>query len=97
MLSFDVSAADSQVILKLARRARALEIHHGGSGRDLMSWTMDFTATHANGNPLRLDELLAADDTNFAHDAFGICRHLDRETGQIGGCFLPRYSQRQDA
>ena len=58
---------------------------------------MDFTAVHANGNPLRLADLLAADDFNFAHDAFGIARHLNRTNGQLENCFLPRFTQKQAA
>lgn len=53
---------------------------------------MDITAVHANGNPLKLAELLATDDFNFTHDVFGITRHIDRETGKLGGCFVPRFS-----
>lgn len=55
---------------------------------------MDVTATHANGNPLDLRRLLAADDFNFAHDILGIRRHLDRSTGGLLNCFSPRFSKR---
>lgn len=96
-ISFDVSSADDAVIRKISRRARALEIKHGGPGRSLMDWQMDIIATHANGNPLRLTDLLEADDFNFAHDVFGICRHLDRNdssltAGQLNNHFRPRCS-----
>lgn len=56
---------------------------------------MDITATHANGCPLKLAELLAADDFNFSHDVAGIYRHLDRTTGKLLDCFLPRFAQKQ--
>lgn len=55
---------------------------------------MDITACHANGNPLRLAELLKADDGNFGHDVFGIRRFIDRTTGRLMGHFRPRYSVR---
>ena len=54
---------------------------------------MDIDACHSNGCPLKLQELLVADNANFAHDIFGIRRHLDRTTGELGDCFLPRYSK----
>jgi hypothetical protein len=54
---------------------------------------MDITACHLNGCPLRLGELLGADDANFAHDVFGIRRHLNRETGKLEDCFCPRYAE----
>ncbi len=60
---------------------------------DRVSLNMDISATHANGNPLRLAELLKADDFNFYHDIAGIQRHIDRSTGKLGGCFVPRYSK----
>ena len=40
--------------------------------------------------PLNLDLLLEIDDANFAHDVFGIMRHLDPKTGELRDCFVPR-------
>lgn len=60
----------------------------------VMDADMDLTATHLNGCPLRLEELLAADDFNFDHDVFGIRRHMNRETGRLENCFLPRFARR---
>ena len=57
-----------------------------------MSLHMDITACHLNGNPLRLAELLNAQDLDLAHDICGIVRHLDRSAGQLGDGFSPRYS-----
>lgn len=51
---------------------------------------MDITATHLNGCPLQLQKFLDADDFNFAHDLVGIVNHMDRSTGQLIRCFLPR-------
>lgn len=59
-----------------------------------LSLTMDLMAANGrNGNPvLDLDALLEADDANFAHDVFGIARHMDRATGSLGDCFCPRFA-----
>jgi hypothetical protein len=56
---------------------------------------MDLTAADGmNGNePLDWDRLLDADDFNFLHDIHGICDHIDRVTGVLGGCFLPRFTK----
>jgi hypothetical protein len=54
--------------------------------------TMDLTAVHANGNPLRLAALLAADDFNFAHDVYGIQQHINRNTAKLENHFSPRFS-----
>jgi len=64
--------------------------------RSKMDWAMDITACHCNGNPLRLDELLASDDFNFTHDVLGISRHLNRDTGKLSD-FSPRFSQQTDS
>jgi hypothetical protein len=78
---------------KIARRFLALGFL---ALTDLPSFTpldivMDLSAVHAH-TPLRLEELAEADDFNLAHDVCGIQRHLDRRTGKLGGCFVPRYA-----
>ena len=74
---------------RIAQRAAYLaQKHH--IAYDIQAASMDFTATHANGTPLRLDDLLNFDDFDFLHDMVGIRRHLNRETGQLDGCFVPR-------
>lgn len=62
-----------------------------GIDYEFMDADMDITATHANGCPLRLDDLLAADEFNFGHDVFGIRNCLDRKTGKLMRNFLPRF------
>lgn len=54
---------------------------------------MDLCAVIANGEALDLDKLLAFDNPDFAHDIFGIERHLNRKTGKLEDCFLPRCSK----
>lgn len=51
---------------------------------------MDVTACHANGCPLDLEKLLHADAFNFSHDVFGIARYINRNTGKLENCFVPR-------
>jgi hypothetical protein len=54
--------------------------------------TMDLAAVHAK-IPLRLQELAEADAVNFAHDMCGIFGHLDRQTGELKDCFVPRFAR----
>jgi hypothetical protein len=89
-VNFEVSREDRLLIDKITGRAVRLFARHGIE-LDGLSFMMDVTACHANGCPLRLAEFAEADDTNFAHDAGGIRRHIDRETGKLTGCFLPRF------
>lgn len=87
-VSFKVSRFDRDVIMEIAKRAKSI----GRPDITLIDWMMDITATHANGNPLRLEALRDADDFNFMHDVYGISACLDRETGKLTKCFLPRFS-----
>lgn len=91
MVSFEVSDADKALIGQIAHRAdhaifKPLEIE-----QTVLDTIMDLSATISQGCPLRLQELLDADPFNFAHDVGGIRRHIDRTTGKLGGCFLPRF------
>lgn len=83
--------AEYQVVNAIAQRAAKLAAKHG-IDYPVLDADMDICATHLNGNPLKLVELLAADDSNFAHDVFGIRKHIDRTTGKLMDCFSPRYS-----
>jgi hypothetical protein len=90
LMSFNVTKAESDTIRKIVDRARSLKLFPGRAKMDI---TMDITATHANGCPLKLDELLKADDFNFVHDLIGIWQHLNRENGKLEDCFLPRFAK----
>jgi hypothetical protein len=87
MISFATTKSDVVLIGKIVARYLKSYPHEITSKLDLM---MDMGACHCNGCPLRLADLLAADDFNFAHDVSGIHRHLDRATGKLVGGFLPR-------
>ena len=58
---------------------------------DFSTMHMDLEAAHMTC-PLKLAELLATDNGNFAHDVFGIARHINRKTGQLEDCFCPRFA-----
>ena len=90
-VNFKVSDADAEIISQIVKRGWAINWLRA-SYADKLSMRMDVMAVHANGNRLRLADLLAADDFNFAHDIFGIRNCLDRDTGQMMNCFSPRFS-----
>lgn len=91
MPDIQTAREESRTILAIAKRACALAADNGFN-YDLMTVDMDLSLCHMS-NPLKLDELMAADNGNFAHDVFGIRRHLNRETGKLEDCFSPRYSR----
>lgn len=74
-------------IVEIAKRA-AGELR---VDRPRLDWIMDIEAANAAVG-LRLDDLLHADHFNFAHDVLGIARNLNRDTGKLENCFLPRFA-----
>lgn len=75
-------------IMKIAERAD----EKGLLMFDRLSLIMDIEAVHAEIG-LRLEELLNADDANFAHDIVGIQQNVDRVNKKLTNCFLPRYAK----
>lgn len=93
-INFDVTKEEAKLIHAIALRADN-EVFNGWTTQSIMDTEMDITAVHANGLPLKLKELLMAKPFDFAHDVGGIRRCLDRNTGQLRDCFLPRFAQKQ--
>lgn len=85
-----IAPCEEDYIERIAIRAGELYRSHGQRVQKL-NVRMALIHCHAV-TPLRLADLLAADDGNFAHDVSGIMRHLDRDTGKLGECFVPRYA-----
>ena len=90
MVNFNITKKDCALIEKAAKRAvkllNCVQVNRLGI-------EMDLTATHVNGCELDLEKLLTFDDYNFAHDVVGIVKHIDRNTGELLNCFLPRCSK----
>lgn len=92
IVHFDVSDDENKAIKAIADRGVVMAIEERiDYGR--IEIAMDVTAVHANGCPLRLLALLRATDFDFAHDIFGIRRHLNRTTGQLEDGFTPRLAR----
>lgn len=68
--------------------ARTRTIRHGLNG---LTASMDIIAANRSC-PIRLDDLLAASDADFAHDVLGIFEHINRETGELDDCWTPRFA-----
>ena len=75
-------------ISEIANRAicERLNIH-----RDKLSLVMDIEFAH-EACPMRLTDLLSADESNFIHDICGIQANINRETKELDNFFVPRYS-----
>ncbi len=90
---FTASKFEMDLIAKVAKRAIKMA-KENNVDYDQMTAVMDLEACHCNGNPLDLNKLLDAPEGDFGHDVFGIRRFIDRETGVLGDCFVPRCSMR---
>ena len=97
-INWNASKRDYELASEIAKRALICAVEVEGplsqqrSAEFQRTTLMDIIAVHANGCPLKLSELLTAPRFDFTHDVFGIRRHLNRETGQLQDCFLPRYA-----
>lgn len=92
-ISFRISKTDMAKVRKIVERAEALWKSWGAPIPEYL--LMDLVACHANGCPMDFARLLEADENDFIHDVVGIVRHLDRTTGRLADCYVPRFAKPQ--
>ena len=73
--------------VKIAQRAEGMDLYTG----ERISFLMDLENADKAFN-LRLEDLLNADDFNFAHDVVGIVSNINRKTLDFNH-FLPRFAK----
>jgi len=83
-ISFTTSKEEDKLIDIIVNRAAKL------TELDRMTISMDLASCRANGCSLDFQKLLDFDNSSFLHDIYGISKHLDRNTGKIENCFMPR-------
>ncbi len=89
-INFKLTAGDTKLVGKIVNRAVKLYKEHKVQCTKL-DIHMDIAAVHLNDMPLDLDRLMNVfDDFNFMHDITGINKHLNRTTGKLMHCFVPR-------
>ena len=71
------------------RRAEPL-LRENGWDTKKIDFMMDLDATNSNGCKLDLLKLATFPDFDMMHDVCGIMNHIDRRTGKLKDCFLPR-------
>ncbi len=91
-LNWNTSNEERILISDLSQRAAKLIKKVSKRKIDVLGLQMDITACHLNGCPLKLKDWLKADDFNFLHDISGISRNINRYSGKLTNCFLPRFS-----
>lgn len=92
-INFDLPPEDFDTVCEIADRADASGLTHPDR-YSRITLIMDLCACHNHATPLDFKRLSEADGLNFNHDIAGIARHMDRETGQLRDCFVPRFAKR---
>jgi len=77
-------------ILAIAQRAQKMNIIRGTK----LTLIMDLENVNKTFG-LRLEDLLRANDLNFAHDICGIQENMDRKNKKLNDKFLPRFTKIQ--
>ena len=94
MINWNGTKEDAEAITRVCERYEAeyRELNDGQlpRGYERINLDMDLTACHLNGCPMDWEKLLSAPRFDFLHDVGGISRHIDRKTGKLTDCFLPR-------
>ena len=94
MVKFNSTKKEYELSSKIADRACKLGlIAPAKANYPRADFLMDIDAAHSNGCPLDFEKFLGAPDFDFTHDVAGIYRHIDRESGKLGGYFIPRCSR----
>ena len=75
--------------VEIAKRAEEMDLYNG----ERMTLLMDLESADNVFN-LRLEDLLKADNFNFAHDVVGIMNNINRSEfpAKDFGLFVPRYA-----
>jgi hypothetical protein len=84
-----LTTEEDRLIGQIARRACQLA---PAMEWDILGLEMDLGAAHL-ADPMDLVKLRDFDPGNLLHDISGIIAHIDRTTGKMNDCFLPRASR----
>lgn len=81
--------SDDILIKKIAQRA-----HSEVPGSNYLEVFLKVKGTHLYAQKLDLKKLLEFDESNYIHDIYGICDHLNMKTLELDSCFQPRCAKR---
>jgi hypothetical protein len=81
------------LMIKIIERAEPIA-RHAGFKLDRLTSLMDMENADKQ-YPLDLERMLAAEPFDFGHDFFGIRHHMNRRTGVLEDCFVPRFAKQE--
>ena len=90
MIFANFTRNENNAVTAIIKRANAI-FSNNGIKYPSLDIRMDLACVHAT-YPLRLQEMSEASDTDLMHDMGGIYRCLNRETGKLEHCFIPRFT-----
>ncbi len=88
--------AEREHVQIIQRRVAQFQARHKvtlPAGRTAQDLELDLAAVHEHA-PLDLEGLASAEIFALIHDVGGIAYHLNRQTGELEGHFVPRYLAR---
>jgi hypothetical protein len=91
---FKTTKEDYELISKIVDRCMKEE-ETDFIWKDVQTASMDLECAFNDVN-LDLDKLLKSSHQDFLHDIHGVVFNLDRNTGKIKNCFLPRCTAAQN-
>lgn len=89
-INWNISNVDIALVRRIVDRAVSIDPR-----LERTELYMDLIATHLNGCPLKLGDMVSTKkvrDFDLMHDIYGISAHLNRKTGELERCFVPRCS-----
>lgn len=89
IINWEITHEDHDLLMRVVDRAINELNGYPDEPRTLI---MDLNACHANGCPLDFAGLLTAHLGDFSHDIYGVREHINRQTGKLEDCFVPRYA-----
>jgi hypothetical protein len=92
MVEFSMGREELELVKQIAERVEELTaaMQIEGMQYDRHELVMDLDAAYTSAGPVNLTRLLESPDADFLHDIYGIRRHIDRASGELTGCFMPR-------
>jgi hypothetical protein len=87
--TFQATEAERAILRKISDRAAELSIEFE-IPYPTLELEMDLLAAREDIVTLDLRRLLDSPIADFSHDIFGIRRFINRTTGEVEGCFVPR-------
>lgn len=97
MVRLDCGVMDTHKILAITDRYLSCSKEEEISSSSRIAVSLSLISCHANGTPLDLDGLLAANQEDLVRDVEGIVDNINIKTGELENGWLPQYTLKEEA